>query len=41
MSVEENNSFETSQNTDNELILLVSDAINRDLRRYPNRFDTQ
>lgn len=41
MSVEENNIYEASQYADSELILLISDGINRDLRRYPNRFNTE
>lgn len=41
ISVEENNIYETPQLPDSELILLISDGINRDLRRYPNRFNSE
>ena len=41
MSMDENNTYETEQTSDNELMQLISEGISRDLRRYPNRFNTE
>lgn len=41
MSMDENNTYETETSSETELMNLISEGIGRDLRRYPNRFNTE
>lgn len=39
--MDEKSTYETERSTENELMHLISEEISRDMRRYPNRFNTE